>query len=85
MATPTVLVITAEIVVDDGNAPDSVLDDIARMVHQNLWGTIVPVLGIKAQRNRAKAVQAHIHESTESDSCRKCMETAMNERNSDSV
>jgi hypothetical protein len=83
---PVILVLHTEIILDDGKLPSGVqLKDIAKKHDEQVWGTTVPVLGLKATRKRGIATEVHVHDSNEQRACGECIEYAQNERNRNNV
>jgi hypothetical protein len=81
---PTVLVLITEIILDDGNLPAGVtLDKLTGKHDEQVWGTTVPVLGIKATRKRSIVTKGHVHNGF--GPCDSCIQYAYNERNKDNV
>lgn len=86
MADPVILVLVTEVILDDGKLPAGVqLQDITKKHDEQVWGTTVPVLGLKATRKRGLKTEIHVHDSTEQRACSECVVYAQNERNRHNV
>lgn len=86
MTDPVILVLHTEIILDDGKLPSGVqLKDIAKKHDEQVWGTTVPVLGLKATRKRGIKTEVHVHDSTMQRACTDCVVYAQNERNRSNV
>lgn len=86
MAQPAILVLITEVILDDGKLPAGIaLADIAKKHDEQVWGTTVPVLGLRATRKRGITTRVHVHNSTERSACSDCIDYAQNERNAANV
>jgi hypothetical protein len=86
MGEPKRLYIRSEIILDEGLLPAGVtLDAITNKMDEQIWGTLVPVLGIKATKERGKSSRVHVHNSSYDRNCDHCMSNAQDEENSDNA
>lgn len=69
-----------EIVVPGDRLPAGVeLEDIGQKVTTAVWGSVVPVLGIDANKKESFDCQVHVHASSPSYACPACAAFAYNE------
>ena len=86
MGDPVRLYIVSEIILDEGNLPSGVrIETVQDKFDEVIWGTVVPVLKIKATKDRGKRSRAHVHSSTYERNCSHCMNHAQDEENSDNA
>ena len=80
---PVAVVLITEIILDDGKLPAGVtMADIVKKHDEQVWGTTVPVLGIKATRKRGIPTQIHVHNSTYERACQECVDRKSTRLNS---